>query len=349
MGLSNLQWRLRARPIGTVRTSDFELVDGLLPQIGPGDILCETAFLSVAPVMRLYMLNATSIEPPLALGDVMHGRGVGTVIASRHRDFAIGDVVQGRFGWQQFARLSGDQAALTFKVSQRVAPISTALGPLGMTGWTAWVGLTQIGRLQAGHTLVVSGAAGGVGSIVGPVAANLGAPAIGIAGSDDKCAMLVNQLGYKAAINYRTQDVDARLRELCPNGINVFFDNVGGPILDAALAHIAPYARVVLCGRISQYLLDADTTYRLMNWGAIGANRATMEAFFIYDYAAHFSEAERIMAEWIAKGTLPFAEHITDGIETMPDALISLFEGTNRGKRLVRVTSGDDTRLQTSR
>jgi NADPH-dependent curcumin reductase CurA len=340
MGLINLQWRLRARPEGPVRDSDFELVEGALPQIGPGEILCETAYLSVAPVMRLYMLNATPIEPPLAIGDVMHGRGVGTVIASRHLDFVIGDIVQGRFGWQQYARLSGDAAALTFKVTQRVAPISTALGPLGMTGWTAWVGLKEIGRLQAGQTLVVSGAAGGVGSIVGPVAANLGAPAIGIAGTDEKCAMLVERLGYKAAINYRTENVEARLHELCPDGINVFFDNVGGPILDAALANLAQYGRVVLCGRISQYLLGAEETYKLANWGAVGAKRGTMEAFFIYDYAHLFSEAEQTMAGWIADGTLPFAEHITDGIETMPEALISLFEGTNQGKRLVRVKEG---------
>jgi NADPH-dependent curcumin reductase len=337
MGLINLQWRLAARPTGTVKASDFNLVEGVLPQIGPGEILCETAFLSVAPVMRLYMMNATPIEPPLALGDVMHGRGVGMVIASRHPDFQIGDVVQGRFGWQQYARLSGDSRALTFKVNQRVAPISTALGPLGITGWTAWVGLKSIGQLQAGQTLVVSGAAGGVGSIVGPVAANLGAPAIGIAGTDEKCAMLVNRLRYKAAINYNRENVEERIKALCPNGINVFFDNVGGPILDAGLANLAQYGRVVLCGRISQYLLEQGETYRLANWGMIGAKRAAMEAFFIYDYADQFQAAETQMAQWIAEGSLPFAEDITDGIETMPAALISLFEGTNRGKRLVRV------------
>jgi NADPH-dependent curcumin reductase CurA len=340
MELTNLAWRLKARPVGKVAESDFELVASELPQIGPGEILCETAYLSVAPVMRLYMRNETTIEPPLALGDVMHGRGVGTVIASRHPDFVIGDVVQGRFGWQQYAKLSGDAAALTFKVTQRVAPISTALGPLGMTGWTAFVGLKQIGRLQAGQTLVVSGAAGGVGSIVGPVAANLGAPAIGIAGSDEKCAMLVDRLGYMAAINYRTENVEARLAQLCPDGINVFFDNVGGPILDAALANLALYGRVVLCGRISQYLLDAGETYRLANWGQVGAKRGAMEAFFIYDYADHFREAETTMAEWIAAGTFPYAQDISEGIETMPAALISLFDGTNRGKRLVRVKAG---------
>jgi NADPH-dependent curcumin reductase len=337
MELTNLAWTVRARPQGAVRESDFELVKTKLPQIGPGEILCETAYLSVAPVMRLYMLNATPIEPPLALGDVMHGRGVGHVIASRHPDFAIGDVAQGRFGWQKYARLSGDAAALTFKVNQRIASIATALGPLGMTGWTAWVGLQEIGRLQAGQTLVVSGAAGGVGSIVGPVAANLGAPAIGIAGSDEKCAMLVNKLGYKAAINYRTQNVEERLGALCPNGINVFFDNVGGPILDAALANLAQYGRIVLCGRISQYLLADADSYRLANWGQVGAKRGTMEAFFIYDYAHHFAQAEQTMAEWIANGSLPFVADISNGIETMPAALISLFDGTNQGKRLVRV------------
>jgi NADPH-dependent curcumin reductase len=337
MELTNMQWRLRARPNGPVHESDFELVAGKLPQIGPGEILCETAFLSVAPVMRLYMLNATAIEPPLELGDVMHGRGVGKVIASRHPDYVIGDIVQGRFGWQQFARLSGKREALTFKVTQNVAPISTALGPLGMTGWTAWVGLKEIGRLKAGQTLVVSGAAGGVGSIVGPVAANLGAPAIGIVSSDEKCTLLTERLGYKAAINYRTQNVEARLQELCPEGINVFFDNVGGPILDAALANLAQYGRVVLCGRISQYLLGTEETHRLTNWGQIGAKRATMEAFFIYDYAQHFLEAETTMASWIANGSLPYAEDISDGIETLPAALVSLFSGTNLGKRLVRV------------
>lgn len=340
MELTNLTWRLRARPQGNVRESDFELVPSKLPQIGPGEILCETAYLSVAPVMRLYMLNQTPIEPPLALGDVMHGRGVGTVIASRHPDFAIGDIVQGRFGWQQYARLSGDAAALTFKVTQKAASIATALGPLGMTGWTAWVGLKEIGRLQAGQTLVVSGAAGGVGSIVGPVAAKMGAPAIGIAGSDEKCAMLITKLGYRVAINYKTEDVQTRLKELCPEGINVFFDNVGGPILDAALANLAQYARVVLCGRISQYLLGQEETYRLANWGQVGAKRAAMEAFFIYDYAHLFADAEQTMAQWIADGSLPFVADMSEGIETMPAALISLFEGTNRGKRLVRVKAG---------
>ena len=337
MPSSNLQWRLAARPRGAVRQEDFVLHDGKVPDIGPGQILCKTAYLSVAPVMRLYMLNATPIEPPLEIGDVMHGRGVGQVVASKHPGFVEGDIVQGRFGWQTYAALQGDAAALTFKVTQRVAPISTALGPLGMTGWTAWVGLNPIGALKPGETLVVSGAAGGVGSIVGPVAARMGAPAIGIAGSDEKCALLTEQLGYRAAINYKTQDVEAELRRLCPTGINVFFDNVGGPLLDAALANFALYGRAVLCGRISQYLLDQAQSYRLANWGMVGAKRGRMEAFFIYDYAHLFPQAEAAMAAWIAEGTLPYAEDISEGIETMPEALISLYAGTNKGKRLVRV------------
>jgi NADPH-dependent curcumin reductase CurA len=331
-------WTLAHRPEGRpVAPDDFALAERPLPPLEEGQILARTAYLSVAPVMRLYMLNATPIEPPLALGDVMHGRGVGTVLASRHPQFVPGDVVQGRFGWRDHAILSGDAAALTFKVRQRVAPISTALGPLGMTGWTAYVGLSRIGALKPGDTVVISGAAGGVGSIAGPVAANLGAPAIGIAGTDEKCQLLVERLGYCAAINYRTQDVTAELKRLCPQGIDLMFDNVGGPILDAALANLARYARVVLCGRISQYLLGAEETYALRHWGELGRNRARMEAFFIYDHADLFSEAEDRMAQWIAAGTLPLAEDILDGLERMPEALISLFEGTNTGKRLVRV------------
>ena len=332
------QWQLAARPRDrAVQESDFVLADAPIPPLTGGQLLVKTAYLSVAPVLRLYMLNAIDIEPPLAIGDVMHGRGVGTVLASRHADFAPGDVVQGRLGWQDHAIISGDEAALTFKVRQRVAPISTALGALGMTGWTAWVGLTQIGKVQPGECLVVSGAAGGVGSIVGPVARNLGLAPIGIAGTDEKCAMLVDRLGYAHAINYRTEDVEARLGALCPNGIDVVFDNVGGPVLDAGLAHLARYARVVLCGRISQYLLGKGDAYALKNWGKVGQMRAGMQSFFIYDYAHVFAEGEARMAEWIADGTLPVAEDISEGLETMPAALISLYDGANRGKRLVRV------------
>ena len=332
------QWQLAARPVDrAVQETDFTLADAPVPPLADGQLLVKTAYLSVAPVMRLYMLNAIDIEPPLAIGDVMHGRGVGTVLASRHADYAPGDIVQGRLGWQDHAIISGDEAALSFKVRQRAAPVSTALGALGMTGWTAWVGLTQIGRVKAGETLVVSGAAGGVGSIVGPVARNLGLAPIGIAGTDEKCAMLVEQLGYAHAINYRTEDVAARLGALCPNGIDVVFDNVGGPILDSALAHLARYGRVVLCGRISQYLLGKGDAYALQNWGKVGEMRGRMEAFFIYDYAHVFAEAEARMAPWVADGSLPIAEDISQGLETMPAALISLYEGGNSGKRLVRV------------
>lgn len=338
----NRRWLLAARPEGAVRREDFTLDEAPLPAPGDGQLLVRTLYLSVAPVMRLYMLNATPIEPPLALGDVMHGRGVGEVLVSRHPDFAVGDIVQGKLGWQQFAVISGEPSALTFKVTQKLAPVSTALGVLGMTGWTAYVGLVDIGRIKPGASVVISGAAGGVGSIAGPVAAALGAPAIGIAGTDEKCAMLIDRLHYRAAINYRSEDVAVRLAQLCPDGIDLFFDNVGGPILDAALANLALYARIVLCGRISQYLLEAGQGYALKNWGDIGRRRAAMEAFFIYDHAHRFAEAEAQMAAWIAQGRLPLAEDISEGIETMPDALISLFTGQSRGKRLVRVAADAD-------
>jgi NADPH-dependent curcumin reductase len=335
----NRQWRLAARPEDrAVRPSDFTLVDGPVPQPGPGEVLVRSRFLSVAPVMRLYMLNAVTFEPPLAIGDVMRGRGVGEVLVSNHPDFAPGDIVQGKLGWQEFAVISGEASALSFKVSQRVAPIETALGVLGMTGWTAWVGFKRIGALKPGETVLISGAAGGVGSIAGPVAKAMGAGFVaGLAGTDEKCALLTQELGYDAAINYRSDDVPARLAALFPNGLDVFFDNVGGPLLDAALARLNRYARIILCGRISQYLLGAGEAYALRNWGEVGRNRAKMEAFFIYDYAADFAEAEAQMAAWIAQGRLPHAEDILDGIEQMPRALMNLFDGSNRGKQLVRV------------
>jgi NADPH-dependent curcumin reductase len=330
----NRQWRLAARPENrAVSLDDFTLVDGPVPAIGPGELLVRTRYL-----MRLYMLNQVSFEPPLALGDVMRGRGVGEVIASNHPDYAPGDIVQGKLGWQEIAAISGDASALTFKVSQRVAPISTALGVLGMTGWTAWIGFTRIGALKPGEAVLISGAAGGVGSIAGPVAKALGAGlVVGLAGTDEKCALLTRQLGYDVAINYRSEDVPARLAAQFPGGIDVFFDNVGGPILDAALGRLNRYARVVLCGRISQYLLGDGGTYALRNWGEVGRNRAKMEAFFIYDHADGFAQAEAQMAGWIADGRLPYAEDILAGLEQMPRALMNLFDGENRGKQLVRI------------
>jgi len=330
---------LASRPDPDVREENFRLESVPVPQPGAGEFLVRTLYLSLAPVMRMYMIDGAGIEKPLAIGETMRGRGVGEVVASRHPGYAVGDIVQGKLGWQEYSVSDGSPYYMMYKVHQRQVPFSTALGVLGITGFTAYLGLTRVGALKAGDTVVVSGAAGGVGSNCGFISRNLGARAIGIAGTDQKCRLLVDKLGYEAAINYRTEDVERRIGELCPGGVDLFFDNVGGAILDAGLAHIARYARVVLCGRISEYLKSGEEHYCLRNWLRVGQQRARMEAFFIYDLEQHFAEAERVMAAWLAEGRMSWQEDVLEGIEQMPRALIRLYEGRNVGKQLVRVAA----------
>jgi len=334
----NRQWVLADRPVNrAVRESDFRLVEAPVPVPGRGEFLVRTLYLSVAPVMRHYMLDGGGIEAPLAIGEVMRGRGVGQVIASNHPDYAPGDYVQGKLGWQEYSVSDGSPYFMMYKIRQRLVPVSTAIGVLGMTGFTSYLGLVDIGQPKKGETVLVSGAAGGVGSNVGWIARNLGCRVVGIAGTSAKCWLLTSKMGYHAAINYRTDDVTARIRELCPQGVDVFFDNVGGEILDHALGALNRYGRVVCCGRIAEYLKPEDERYRLRNWDAIGRQRATMRGFFIYDLAGHFPRAERQMAQWIAEGRMQYLEDVLVGIEQMPRALIRLFEGQNVGKQIVRV------------
>jgi NADPH-dependent curcumin reductase CurA len=286
------------------------------------------------------MLNTEKFERPLAIGDVMHGRGVGRIVESRHPEWQVGEIVHGKMGWQQYAIADGSPYYLMFKVHQRVAPVSTALGVLGLTGFTSYLGLVDIGAVQAGDRVLVSGAAGGVGSNVGQIARLLGADPVGIAGSHDKCALLTARLGYRAAIDYRHEPVEQRIGELFPDGIDVFFDNVGGEILDAGLVHLRRHARVVLCGAISQYIDGVERPYALRNAFAIFKKMARMEAFFIYELGDRFERAELQLADWIAAGQLHYQEDILEGIERMPEALVRLFEGRNVGKQLVRVVPG---------
>jgi len=333
------RWVMASRPDPDVREESCRLETVPRPQPGPGEFLVRTLYLSVAPVMRMYMIDGAGIEKPLEIGERILGRGVGEVVASRHPGYAVGDIVQGKLGWQEYALSDGSTWAMMYKVGQRLVPFSTALGVLGMTGFTSYLGLTEIGRLRAGETVLVSGAAGGVGSNCGFIARNLGCRVVGIAGTEEKCRLLVDSLGYDAAIDHRAEDVGERIGALCPQGIDVFFDNVGGEILDAALAHVNRYARIVLCGRISQYLKSDEDMYRLRNWWRVGKQRASMQGFFIYDLQAHFGEAERQMAEWIAAGRMGYQEDMLEGIEQMPRALIRLYEGANVGKQLVRVAA----------
>ncbi|MBM4192138.1 MAG: NADP-dependent oxidoreductase [Gammaproteobacteria bacterium] len=333
----NTQWVLAARPVGAVKESDFRLIEAPLCPLADGEFRIEVLYLGVAAVMRGYILNTEKFERPLEIGDVMHGRGVGRIVESRNADWRIGEIVHGKMGWQRYAIADGSPHYLMFKVRQRVVPVSTALGVLGLTGFTSYLGLVDVGAVKAGDQVLVSGAAGGVGSNVGQIARNLGAEAVGIAGSAEKCSLLTSSLGYRSAIDYKLENIEQRIGELFPNGLDVFFDNVGGPTLDAGLAHLQRHARVVLCGAISQYIVGTEQPYALKNAFAIFKKMARMEAFFIYEMSERFELAEAQLANWIAAGKLHYQEDILEGLEQMPAALIRLFEGRNVGKQLVRV------------
>lgn len=335
----NRQWCLAARPIGRpVKESDFDLTEGAIPRITDGEFLVRTRYLSVAPVMRNYMIDGAGIEKPLAIGDVMRGRGVGEIVESNNPSWPVGTVVQGKLGWQDYAVADGAPGSLMFPIRQKVAPIATGLGVLGMTGFTAYCALKDIGAPNAGETVVVSGALGGVGNIAVQLARLMGCRVVGIAGSDEKCHLLKDKLGCHATINYKRGQVEQDLQSAAPDGVDIFFDNVGGSILDAVLMHLNRYARIICCGRISEYLNDEP--FRLRNWGQVGHMRARMQGFFVYDYEPMFEEAERVMADWIAAGELTYQEDRLEGLEMMPTALIRLYEGKNVGKQIVHV-SGD--------
>jgi NADPH-dependent curcumin reductase CurA len=335
---ANRHWVKAARPDGAVRESDFEFRSGEIPVPGDGEFLIQTLYLSLAPVMRMYMLDGAGFEKPLEIGETMRGRGVGRVIESRHPGYSPGDIVHGKLGWQEYSVSDGSPWFMMYKVHQRVAPFSTALGVLGITGFTSYLGLVDIGKPVSGETVLVSGAAGGVGSSVGQIARNLGCRTVGLAGGPEKCALLTERLGYDAALDYRAGDVEAQIREACPDGVDIFFDNAGGEILDAGLNNINRFARIILCGRISEYVTENEAPYALKNYVQIHKHSALMQAFFIYEMASEFPRAEAAMARWIAEGRLTWQEDILDGIENMPRALIRLYEGKNKGKQLVKVS-----------
>ncbi len=337
--MKNKQLVLASRPKKFITSSNFKMQTVDLPVLQEGEFLIKVLYLSVAPVMKFYMLDGAGIEKPLQIGDLMRGRGVGEVIESKHPDFNIGDIVQGKCGWQEYVICDGAPYHMMYKVKQRVLPYSTALGVLGMTGFTSYFGLYKVGALQKGDNVLVSAAAGGVGSSVGSLAKIKGARAVGLASTDEKCKLLVEKLGYFGAINYKSQNVSEQIDAFFPDGIDVYFDNVGGSLLDIALTKLKRYARVVCCGRISQYLDGKDAAvYPLKNWYKIGATRSKMEGFFIYDFEQDFPIAEKEMSEWIKAGKLSYQEDILVGLENMPIALNRLFEKKNVGKQLVKIS-----------
>lgn len=333
----NRHFKLVARPSGMVQASDFELATSPAAEPGPGEVLVRVQYLSLDPAMRGWMDAGRSYIRPVEVGEVMRAAGVGRVVKSNDAALAPGDTVTGLTGVQEYAVLA---AKNVIKVDPRIAPLPRYLGVLGTTGITAYFGLLDVGRPQPGETVVVSAASGAVGSAVGQIAKINGCRAIGIAGGADKCRAVVEEFGFDAAIDYKHEDVPKKLREHCPQGINVYFDNVGGPVLEAALANLARKARIVVCGAVSQYNTRPEDLRGPRNYMSLLVNRARMEGFVVFDYAARYAEAVGAMAGWLAEGKLKAREHVIDGIENFPDALLKLFRGEKVGKLVLKV-AGD--------
>ena len=326
---TNRQVRLGARPVGLPKRSDWKFTEEAVREPAEGELLVEVSHLSLDPAMRGWMNEGKSYIRPVAIDEVMRAGAAGKVIASKHRGFAVGDVVTGAFGVQQYAISDGKGVN---KVDTRFAPITTYLGVLGMPGMTAYFGLLDIGKPKPGETVVVSGAAGAVGSVVGQIAKIKGCRAVGIAGGADKCAYLTQKLGFDAAIDYKGEDVKAALKTHCPDGIHVYFDNVGGDILDAALGRLAMRARIVICGAISQYN-NTTPVKGPANYLSLLVNRASMTGMVVFDYADRYGEAAREMAQWIAAGKLVAMEDVVaGGVDAFPETLLKLFKGENFGK-----------------
>ncbi len=329
----NRQYRLAARPVGLPEEGDWDLTEEPVGEPGDGEVLVQVQYVSLDPAMRGWMSEGRSYIAPVAIGEVMRAGGVGRVLASRAGGVAEGDHVSGIFGVQEYAVAPADGV---FKVDPQLASLPTYLGTLGMPGMTAYFGLLDIGAAHAGDTVVVSGAAGAVGQVVGQIARIKGCRAVGIAGGAAKCAYLVDELGFDAAVDYKSEDVRRALRGHCPDGIDVYFDNVGGEILDAALTGLARGARVVICGAISQYNATQAPSGPA-NYMSLLVNRARMEGFVVFDYATRYGEAAREMGGWLASGQLKTREDVAEGLENFPETLLRLFRGENIGKLVLKI------------
>lgn len=312
---------------------DFDYTDEPLPQPAAGEFLVKIEYLSLDPAMRGWMNDTRSYVPPVQIGEVMRALCAGTVETSNHAGFNAGDNVVGVFGVQEYAVSDGGGV---IKVDPNLVSLPVYLGALGMPGMTAYFGLLDVGEPKEGNTVVVSGAAGAVGSVAGQIAKIKGCRVVGIAGGAEKCKWIVEDLGFDAAIDYKSEDLRAALKQHCPKGVDVYFDNVGGETLDAVLGRLARRARIVICGAISQYNSEGPMKGP-SNYMSLLVNRARMEGFVIFDYQDRYAEAAKEMAGWIAEGTLQHREDIVDGLEAFPDALTKLFKGGNIGKLVLKV------------
>jgi hypothetical protein len=332
----NRQVLLAARPIGMIKESDLQWRESPIPEPRAGEFLVRNIYLSLDPAIRGWMNAQDTYVPAIGIGEVMRGGGVGVVEKSNNPTYAVGDVVFGMLGWQDYC-LGRPDDPLPLMVLPKGTPLAASLSVFGITGLTAYFGMLDVGQPKAGETVVVSGAAGATGSVAGQIAKIKECRVVGIAGSAEKCRWVTQDLGFDACINYKSEDVAARLRATCPGGIDVYFDNVGGDILDAALAQINLRARVVLCGAISMYnatsLPPGPASYVQLI-----VKRARMEGFIVTDFLPRFPEALLQLTQWVSEGRIKHAEDIVDGLERAPAAINKLFTGENKGKLLVRVS-----------
>jgi len=334
MTARNKQITLASRPVGFPKESDFQLVESPRPEPGPGQFLVRALYLSVDPYMRPRIGGGKSYARAVEVGEVIVGRVVGQVEETLHPEFAAGTIVLGDLGWQQFALSDGTGVR---KVDPTLAPISTALGILGMPGLTAYFGLLKLGKPRRDETVVVSGAAGAVGSIAGQIAKIRGCHVVGIAGSDEKVRHVTEDLGFDSAFNYKTTpNCYRKLLTLCPQGIDVYFDNVGGEITDAVIRLINVRARLVICGQISQYNLEKPEMGPRWLWALI-VKQARAEGFLVFQFRDRFDGALRRMAQWVKDGKIQYRENIVEGIENAPRAFIGMLKGENIGKQLVKI------------
>lgn len=330
----NRQWRLAARPAGLIKDSDFEWVEEPVRALADGEVLVRNIYLSLDPANRGWIREGPSYVEPVAIGDVMRGLTIGVVEESRNARFAAGDLVSCTIGWQDYGVSDGSDLR---RIDPGPLPLTAFLGLFGMIGLTAYFGLLEIGQPKAGETLVVSGAAGAVGSIAGQIGKIVGCRVVGIAGTDAKCAWLTDDLGFDAAINYKTENVARKLHKHCPDGIDVIFENVGGKILDAEMMWINNHARIALCGLISGYNAT-EPVPGPFSFPLVLVRRARVEGFIVIDFFDRAAEAIAKLSEWYAEGRLKYRVDVYNGLETAPSNINRLFDGSNNGKLIIKVS-----------
>jgi NADPH-dependent curcumin reductase len=336
--LKNKQVRLAARPVGLPKPSDWQHTEEAIAEPQEGGILIKNHLLSLDPAMRGWMNDGKSYIPPVAIGEVMRAGGVGEVIASKSAHFPVGTMVSSGLGIQQYCLLDAQAIKTlgTFAIDTKIAPAEKWLNALGMPGMTAYFGLLEVGLPKAGETVVVSGAAGAVGQTVGQVAKIKGCRVVGIAGGQAKCDFVVKEMGFDACVDYKAADFRAALKEACPKGVDVYFDNVGGDILDLVLTRINRKARIIVCGAISQYN-NTTPVKGPSNYLSLLVNRARMEGIVVFDYAPHYPLAIKDISGWMKEGKFISREDVVEGVENFPSALLKLFNGENFGKLILKV------------